>query len=323
MRVVNCVGFGPVRDLVVEERPSPQVQPGTVKVAVRACGVNFVDGLLVEGKYQIRPPLPFVPGGEVCGVVTEVGEGVTSHQVGDRVSASTMLGAFAEEVVLPAAAAVHAPTVLTDAQAATYLQSYGTAHFALKVRAVPKPGSTMLVLGAGGGVGLAVVDTAVSMGVRVIAAASSADKREMALSRGAAAVIDTTTDDVKVAAREFGGGGVDAVFDPVGGSLTETAFRALSPGGSLYVVGFAGGDIPKLPLNLVLLANKTVVGVDWGYWSIRHHAEYVAMLGELRAAVERGDLHPVAPVEYRFDQAAEALADQLERRVTGKAALVL
>jgi len=322
MRVVSCHAFGPVNDLVVEERPSPPVTPGCVKVAVRAAGVNFVDGLMVQGLYQAKPALPFVPGGELAGVVTELGEGVTSHQVGDRVCVIMPWGCFAEEVVVFAPMAMRSPSTLTDAQAATFVQSYGTSWFALTNRVRTTPGQSLLVLGAGGGVGLAAVDIGRSLGLRVIAAASSADKRDLAMQYGAESVIDTSCEDLKTRARELSGGGVDYVYDPVGGALAEPAVRALADDGQFLVVGFAAGDIPRVPLNLVLLGNRRIVGVNWGGWFRKHLEENAALLAEVSAAIERGDLHPVAPTEYPFADAVRALDDQVHRRVAGKAVLV-
>ena len=323
MRVVSCHTFGPVTDLVVEERPSPAVPAGSVRIAVRAAGVNFVDGLMVQGLYQAKPSLPFVPGGELAGVVAEVGEGVTSRSVGDRVCAILPWGCFADEVVVPWQMAMPSPSTLTDAQAATFVQSYGTSWFALCNRVQARAGQSLLVLGAGGGVGLAAVDIGRMLGLRVIAAASSAKKRDVALQFGAESVIDTSSEDLKTRARELSGGGVDLVYDPVGGSLAEPAVRALADDGQYLVVGFAAGEIPRLPLNLVLLGNRRIVGVNWGGWFRGHLLEHAALLADMVAAVERGDLHPVAPTEYAFADAARALDDQVQRRVAGKSALIL
>jgi NADPH2:quinone reductase len=322
MRVVSCNNFGPVTDLVVEERPSWPVGPGAVRVSVSACGVNFVDALFVQGLYQIKPPVPFVPGGEIAGVITEVDEGVTGHSVGDRVFASTGLGGFTDEVVLPASRVWHTPDALTDGQAATFVQSYGTAWFALHLRARAQVGEWLLVLGAGGGIGLAAVDVGRAMGLHVIAAASSADKRELARSRGAEAVIDTSTDDVKAVAKELSGGGVHVVYDPVGGALAEAGLRSLRDDGQLLVLGFAAGEIPRLPANQILLRNRRVTGVDWGGWVGGHQKENAAMLAEVLAAIGRGELNPVEPRAYPLADVASALQDQIDRRVVGKSVLV-
>lgn len=322
MQVVSCNSFGPVADLVVEERPSQPVGGGQVRIGVTAAGVNFVDGLFVQGLYQIKPPLPFVPGGEVAGVITELGEGVTTHAVGQRVFASTGLGGFASEVVWPASRVMHTPDALTDGQAATFVQSYGTAWFALHHRARATAGESLLVLGAGGGVGLAAVDVGRAMGLHVIAAASSEAKRALATSYGAEAVIDTSSEDVKTRAKELSGGGVHLVYDPVGGALAEAGLRSLRDDGQLLVIGFAGGEIPKLPANQILLRNRRVTGVDWGGWVGGHQQENQQLLADVLAAIERGELHPVEPTVYALTNVASALQDQLDRKVTGKSVLV-
>ena len=322
MRVVSCNSFGPVANLAVEERPSLPVGAGQVRIAVTAAGVNFVDGLFVQGLYQIKPPVPFVPGGEVAGVVTEVGDGVVTHTVGDRVFASTGLGGFASELVWPARRALHTPSSMTDGQAATFVQSYGTAWFALRHRARMQAGEWLLVLGAGGGVGLAAVDVGHAMGLHVIAAASSAEKRAAAIAHGAEAVLDTSADDVKTRAKELSGGGVHAVYDPVGGALAEAGLRSLRDDGQLLVIGFASGEIPRLPANQILLRNRRVTGVDWGGWVGGHQAENEQLLADVLAAIEHGDLHPVEPKAYEMTDVALALQDQLDRKVTGKSVLV-
>ena len=322
MRVVSCNSFGPVSNLTVEERPSAPVGPGQVRIAVTAAGVNFVDGLFVQGLYQIKPPTPFVPGGEVAGVISEIGEGVTTHAVGDRVFTSTGLGGFTSELVWPAKRVFHTPDALTDGQAATFVQSYGTAWFALHHRARMQAGESLLVLGAGGGVGLAAVDVGRAMGLHVIAAASSEAKREIAVAHGAAAVIDTSSEDVKVRAKELSGGGVHAVYDPVGGAMAEAGLRSLRDDGQLLIIGFAAGEIPRLPANQILLRNRRVTGVDWGGWVGAHQAENEALLGDVLAAISRGELHPVEPKAYALDEVAVALQDQLDRNVTGKSVLL-
>jgi NADPH:quinone reductase len=322
MRVVVCNAFGPLDDLVIEERPTPAPALGQVRVRVTAAGVNFVDALLVQGRYQIKPPLPFIAGGESVGVVIEVGEGVGAPAVGARVLVTSGVGGFATEIVAPADRVSIVPPTLTDGQAATFMQSYMTAIFALVQRARVQPGQWLLVLGAGGGVGLAAVDVGRALGLQVIAAASSADKRAMAASRGAVAVIDTTSEDVKARAREISGDGVDAVYDPVGGVLGEQCLRALREDGQFLVIGFASGDIPKLPANQVLLRNRRVTGVDWGAWAARNHDANRNLVDHVLALIAAGEINPVEPVSYPFGQAARALADQQNRKVVGKAILV-
>jgi len=322
MRAVVCTSFAPLDQLVIEERSSTPLAAGQVRVRVTAAGVNFVDALLVQGLYQIKPPLPFVPGGETVGIVTELGEGVTSHSLGDRVLITSGFGGFATEMISAASRAVIVPPSLTDGQAATFMQSYMTAYFALVHRAKMQPGQWLLVLGAGGGVGLAAVDVGRALGLKVIAAASSAAKREMAQSRGAVAVIDSSSEDVKARAKEISGDGVDAVYDPIGGKLGEECLRSLREDGQFIVIGFASGDIPKLPANQVLLRNRRVTGVDWGAWVGRNPAENQALVLQVLAKIAAGELNPVEPVSYPFEQAAQALADQQQRNVVGKAVLI-
>ncbi len=323
MRAVVCHAFGPLDGLTIEERPSPDLPPGCVRVRVTAAGVNFVDALLVQGLYQIKPPLPFVAGGESVGVFTEVAPGVETPALGDRVLVASGAGGFATEMIAAADRVWIVPPSLTDGQAATFMQSYMTAYFALDRRAKLQRGQSLLVLGAGGGVGLAAVDVGRALGLRVLAAASSADKRAVATSRGAAAVIDTSSADVKARARELSGGdGVDAVSDPVGGRLGEECLRALRDDGQFIVIGFASGDIPRLPANHVLLRNRRVTGVDWGGWVARNATANQEMVAEVLALITAGELDPVEPASYPFEDAARALADQQHRKVVGKAVLI-
>jgi len=329
MRAVVCEELGPPSSLVVVERPDlPEPATGRVTVAVEAAGVNFVDALFVQGRYQIKPALPFVPGSEVAGRIAAVGDGVVGLAVGDRVLASCGLGAFAEQVSVPAGAAVRLPDALDAARAATFTQSYATALFSLRERGRLTPGEVVLVLGAGGGIGLATVDVARALGGHPIAAASSAAKRDAAVALGAEAVVDTSTEPLKERARalavELTGRpvtGVDLVMDPVGGALAESALRALGEGGRYLVVGFASGDIPSLPLNQILLRNRSLVGVDWGAWAMRAPEAQAALLAELLTWVDEGRLRPTAPAVYPLERAAEALDDLLSRRVVGKVAL--
>lgn len=323
VRAVVCNSFAPLDQLVIEERPSAELRPGQVRVRVTASGVNFVDALIVQGLYQIKPPLPFTPGGESVGVIIELGEGVSERSLGQRVLVTSGAGAFATEMVVNARHALVLPDTLTDGQAATFMQSYGTAYFALERRARLRAGQWLLVLGAGGGVGLAAVDVGHALGLNVIAAASSADKRALAESRGAVAVIDTSTEDVKARAKEISGDGVDAVYDPIGGALGEQCLRTLRDDGQFLVIGFASGQIPKLEANQVLLRNRRVTGVEWGGWVVKHAEENQQMVAEILARIIAAELHPVEPTSYAFDDVAQALADQQNRRVVGKAVLVV
>ena len=322
MRAVVCPELGPLEHLAVEERPSPRPGPGQALVEVRAAGVNFVDGLICQGRYQMRPPTPYVPGGELAGVVREVGQGVGAVQRGDRVMAMCGFGAFAEEVVLSVESLEPIPPSLGFGQAATFVQSYSTAWFALVRRASLAEGERVLVLGAGGGIGLAAVDVALALGAEVIAAASTEEKLEAARALGARHTIAYETEDLKVRARQVSDGGVDVVVDPVGGRHSEPALRALSRFGRLCVIGFASGPIASVPLNQVLLNNRTVVGVDWGAWAMSDVKGNRALLGELLAMVAEGRLHPTVPAERPLTEAAAVMEELLERRVAGKVVLV-
>lgn len=319
MRTVVCRELGPPEILSVEEAPEPVVSPGRVVIDVEAAGVNFVDALFVSGKYQIQPSLPFTPGGEVAGTVRSVGAGAKGLAAGDRVVASIGLGGFATAVAATPDQVSVIPAELDFPRAATFTQSYCTALFALCHRARLAPGERVLVLGAGGGVGLAAIDVACWLGAEVVAAASTEAKREAATTAGATLVVDGSDDDVRF--RDVTGW-VDVVVDPVGGAQSLSALRALREGGRLVVIGFASGAIPQLPANQILLRNREVIGVDWGAWAMAHASEQAALLAELLDAAGQGSLRPTAPTTYRLDDVVSALNALLERRVTGKVALV-
>lgn len=322
MQRIVCTQWGPPEDLVLVDEPDPVPGEGQVVVEVAASGVNFVDALFVAGTYQIKVPPPFTPGSELAGTVTAVGPGVELVQVGDRVLSSLGLGGYASRAVLPALSVTRIPDELELATAAALVQSYCTAWFALKRRTTVRPGETVLVLGAGGGVGLAAIDVACSLGARVIAAASSEDKLAAARAMGASETIAYETEDLKTRARELSDGGVDVVIDPVGGPHTDPALRALGVFGRLVIIGFAAGGIAPLPANQVLLKNRTVVGVDWGAWAMQHAAGQALVLDEVLDGVRLGELHPVAPAQRPLAEAGAVLRDLLERRLQGKTVLV-
>jgi NADPH:quinone reductase len=323
VRAVVCRELGPASQLVVSEIDDPEPGAGQVLVGMEAAGVNYVDALFVEGRYQIKPPLPFVPGSEIAGTVLALGPGTTGVSTGQRVLASIGLGGFAERVTVGASSLVRVPDGLDAARAATFTQSYSTAYFALHERGGLAPGETVLVLGAGGGVGLAAIDVAVALGARVIAAASSEAKRQAAMAMGATETIDTMSENLKEKARALSGhGGVDVVFDPVGADLADPALRALGERGRYLVIGFAGGSIPSLALNQILLRNRSVVGVDWGAWAMGHGEAQDDLLSRLLDLVAGGSLHPVAPTLYRLEEIGRALDDLQSRRVVGKIAVV-
>jgi NADPH2:quinone reductase len=322
MRAVVCQELGPLDTLVLEDRESPVPGEGQVVVDVRAAGVNFVDGLICQGRYQIKPTTPFVPGSEIAGEVTAVGAGVSGVGVGDRVIAFIGFGGFAEQVVVPALSLVPMPESIGFGQAASLLQSYCTALFTLTRRTTVNAGEWVLVLGAGGGVGLAAIDVATALGGRVIAAASTGEKLDQARSLGAEATIAYEEEDLKVRARDISGGGVDVVVDPVGGRHSEHALRATRHLGRFCVIGFASGPIASVPLNQVLLNNRTVVGVDWGGWTFKDPHGSRALIAELMELLEQGRLHPAQPVPHPLGDAAEVMTALIERSIVGKAVLV-
>jgi NADPH2:quinone reductase len=321
MQVVVCNQVGSLDQLVVEERPSPDLYPTCVRIAVTACGVNYVDALFVQGKYQIKPPTPFIPGMEIVGRVTEVASDVTGIKIGDRVFANIGLGGYVSEAVVASSRVVVLPESLTDGQAATFMQSYLTGWFALVERAHVEAGKWLLVLGGGGGVGLAAVGHA--LGLRVIAVASTDEKRALATARGADAVIDSTlsANEIKEQAKQISGGGVDYIYDPVGGEVGETCLRALTDDGQYLVIGFVAG-IPMLPANQVLLRNRRITGVDWGAWAMKNPELNNANLAKVLGLIDDGKLYPVEPVTYPLRDAARALTDIQARKIAGKVALI-
>lgn len=319
--VVVCPEVGPLANLRLETRSLPEPGPAEVRVGVRAAGVNFVDALFVKGEYQIKPPVPFVPGSDVAGVVEATGPGVDGWSPGDRVLVMVGLGGYASAVNAAASRLVRLPEDLGFERAAGMLQAYATARFSLERRAALRAGEKVLVLGAGGGVGLACVDTARALGAEVVAAASSPERLDAARAAGAVHTLDYSGGELKTRVREVAGF-VDVAVDPVGGALTEQALRTLGEDGRLLVVGFASGEIPRLPVNQILLRNRSVVGVDWGAWSLTHGDVNQAMLEDVMADVAAGRLNPVTPTTYALADAAAALEDLAGRRLVGKAVLV-
>jgi NADPH2:quinone reductase len=323
VRAVVCNELGPPSLLRIEERPDPEAGSGRAVIAVDAAGVNFVDGLFIAGQYQIKPPLPFTPGSEVAGRISALADDVNGFAVGQRVMATTGLGGFASHVVVSGLSLVGLPDDLDAPRAATFTQSYCTSLFALRDRARLQPGESVLVLGAGGGIGLAAIAVARALGARVIGAASTPEKRAAATAAGAEAVIDSSSESIKDAARQWAGGtGVDVVVDPIGGPAAEQSLRALGDRGRYLVVGFASGTIPSVPLNQVLLRNRAVYGIDWGIWSMQHAKEQRALLDDLIAMVASGALEPVHPATFPLEEVSTVLEDLLTRRIVGKVALL-
>lgn len=322
MKAVLCKQYGPPSDLVVEEVPSLKAGEGQVLIAVHACGVNFPDTLIIEGKYQFKPELPFSPGAEVAGVVKEVGLGVTRFKPGDRVIAATTWGGYAQEALAQAERVIRMPEGMGFETAAAFLLTYGTSHHALKDRGELKPGETVLVLGAAGGVGLAAVEIAKAMGARVIAAASTDEKLAVCREHGADETINYSTQDLRERLKTITDGrGVDVVYDPVGGALSEVALRSMAWRGRFLVIGFAAGDIPKVPLNLPLLKGCSIVGVFLGGFMRTEPERSESELRELVAWIGEGKLHPRVHAVYPLERAADALHDVTSRKVIGKVVL--
>ncbi|MDE2649982.1 MAG: NADPH:quinone oxidoreductase family protein [Chloroflexota bacterium] len=324
MRAVLCEAFGAPESLVVSDVPSPLAGAGQVKIRVRAAGVNFPDALLVQGLYQLKPPLPFSPGLEVAGEICEVGAGVDPARLGARMMAILPYGGFAEEVVLPASAPILLPGTMPFAVAAGFGLAYGTAHVALVQRGRLQADETLLVLGAAGGVGLAAVELGALLGARVIAGASTDEKLALASRYGATDCINYSRENLRE--RIIGltdGRGADVVFDPVGGDLFDQAVRRIAWEGRYLAIGFASGRIPALPANIALLKNASLVGVYWGaYWE-KDASVARDSLAQLQAWYADGRLRPHIQQTFPLDEASQALRMLMERRAQGKIVLTL
>ena len=323
MKAVLCKQYGLPDTLVIEDVPALTPAAGQVVVSMKAAGVNFPDALIIQGKYQMKPPFPFSPGTEIAGIVKAVGEGVQHPKPGDAVIAYAGYGGYAEEVAVDARACIPMPAGVDFKVAASFMMTYGTSYHALKDRAQLQEGETLLVLGAAGGVGSAAVELGKLMGARVIAAASSADKLDACKKLGADATIDYSKEDLREAVKRITEGkGVDVVYDPVGDKFAEPAMRDMAWGGRYLVIGFAGGDIPKIPLNLPLLKGFSIVGVFWGSFTRKEPKKNEANVRELLAWIAGGKLKPLVSEAFPLEQAAQALKDVMERRVKGKVVLV-
>ena len=323
MKAILCKEFGPPESLVYEEVPSPKAGAGEVVVTMRAASVNFPDVLIIQNKYQFKPPLPFSPGSELAGVVKEIGDGVKNVKPGDKVIAFTGHGAFAEEVKTEAARLIPLPQKMDFATGAAFILTYGTTDHALRDRAALKAGESLLVLGAAGGVGLAAVEIGKALGARVIACASTADKLAVCREHGADETINYATEDLRERIKALTGGrGVDVVYDAVGGPYSEPAFRSIAWRGRLLVVGFAAGDIPKLPLNLPLLKGASIVGVFWGDFARREPRAFGESVAQLGRWYAEGKLRPHVSQTFPLAKAVDALKLMAARQVKGKVVLV-
>ena len=319
MKAVRCKQWGPSDSLVIEDLPDLAPAAGEVVVDVKAAGVNFPDVLTVQGKYQVRPELPFTPGNEFAGSVRAVGAGVTAFAPGQHVIGFTRTGAFAEQVLAPVEALMPMPPGMDFDTAAAITLTYGTSHHAVVDRAALQPGETMLVLGAAGGVGLAAIEIGKALGARVIAAASTDEKLAICRAHGADVVINYETEDLREALKAATGGrGPDVIYDPVGGPYSEPALRSIAWRGRHLVVGFAAGEIPKLPWNLMLLKGASVIGVFWGDFVRREPAANLAAMRQMLGWMAEGKLKPLVSRKYALADTAQALNDMAARKVMGK-----
>lgn len=319
MKAVLCKAWGLPDSLVVEEMPDVIPGPGQVAIDVKAAGVNFPDVLIIQNKYQFKPDLPFTPGSELSGIVRAIGEGVSNAKVGDKVIAFIGHGAFAQQVLAPANAILPVPPGMDFDTAAAITLTYGTSHHAVVDRAQLKAGETMLVLGAAGGVGLAAIEIGKALGARVIAAASTEEKLDICRQHGADACINYSKEDLREAIKAATDGkGPDVIYDPVGGIYAEPAFRSIAWRGRYLVIGFANGEIPKLPLNLTLLKGASLVGVFWGEFAKREPKANLMAMRELMGWLAEGKIKPHISGRYALKDTANALNDLAARKVTGK-----
>jgi NADPH2:quinone reductase len=319
MKALVCEQFGAPEELVFKAVAIPAPGVGEMLIRAEFCGLNFPDSLIIQNKYQMKPPLPFSPGGELAGTIVGLGPGVQGFAVGDRVAALTNFGAFAEYAVASAAQTTHVPASMDLKTASAFTLAYGTSHHALVQRAQLRAGERILVLGAAGGVGLAAVEIAKALGAHVIAAASSAEKLELARAHGADELVNYATDDLKAALKRITDGrGVDVVFDPVGDKFADPAFRCIGWGGRYLVIGFAGGQIPSLPLNLPLIKGAAIVGVFWGDFVAREPERHARNMAELYAWHAEKKLQPLISAEFSLDKGGAAIRWMMERKAVGK-----
>ncbi|MBK6636928.1 MAG: NADPH:quinone oxidoreductase family protein [Rhodocyclaceae bacterium] len=323
MKALVCTTLGLPDSLVFTDIPEPSPGPGQVIIDMKAAGVNFADTLIIQGKYQIKPPLPFAPGSELAGVVSALGEGAEGIGIGQPVFCFCEHGAFAEKVRVDARQLIPIPIGLDFDVAASLTLAYGTSYHALKDRAALIAGETLLVLGAAGGVGLSAIQIGKALGARVIAAASSPEKLALCQENGADALINYATESLRDRLKSLTDGkGPDVIYDPVGGQYAEPAFRSIAWRGRYLVIGFANGEIPALPLNLPLLKGASVIGVFFGDYVKRELPNFTTDLAEMLDLTNSGQLNPHISARYRLEDGARALQDLLERKVTGKVILV-
>ena len=319
MKAIVCEQYGPPCSLVLKELPNRSPTAKEVVVQVKACSLNFPDTLIIQGKYQYKPDLPFTPGSDIAGIIKEIGSEVKNFKIGDEVFGLIPHGGFAEEAVCSAKSIFPKPPKMDNAIAASFLMAYGTSYYALKNRAKLKQGETLVVLGASGGVGIAAVELGKRLGARVIACASTDEKLAFCKSYGADEVINYTKEDLKVRIKELTNGkGADVIYDPIGDKFSEPALRSIAWEGRYLVVGFAAGEIPKIPLNLALLKSCQIVGVFWGAWAMQFPNENAINTMELMTWHSEGKLKPHIHAQYSLSEAYKAMEEMQDRKVMGK-----
>lgn len=319
MKALMCNDWGHPNTLTVEEVADPIPKDNEAVVEVKAAAVNFPDALIVQKLYQIQPELPFSPGGECAGVVKSVGSKVKNVKPGDRVLGLTGWGAFAEQVAVNSAVLMPIPAEMDDITASAFVFTYGTSYHAIKDRAELKAGETLVVLGAAGGVGIAAIEIGKALGAKVIACCSTQEKLDVCKEHGADEVINYETEDLKTRIRELTDGkGADVIYDPVGGKYSEPAIRSCNWRGRHVVIGFANGEIPKIPLNLTLLKGCSIVGVFWGDFARREPHEFLTQMIELFQLLQEGKLKPHVAGTYSLDNAKDAIIELMDRKVAGK-----
>lgn len=319
MKAIICSKYGLPKTLEYKEVENPKPNKGQLLISIKACSVNFPDTLIIQGLYQFKPEPPFSPGSDIAGVVEEVGEGVTTFNVGDEIVGFSPYGGFAEKVVLDVRDCFPKPIGMSMVNASAFLMAYGTSYYALKDRGNLSPGQSVLVLGASGGVGSTALELARLMGARVIAAASTDEKLEYCKKLGADELINYAKEDLKARTKELTNGlGVDLIYDPVGGDYSEQAFRAIAWKGKHLVVGFANGSIPKIPWNLALLKGAEITGVFWGAFTQREPKKSISNINELVTWFLTGKLNPYIDATYALKNAPKALEAIMNRKVKGK-----
>tara|TARA_B110000902_G_scaffold100229_1_gene118521 strand:+ start:705 stop:1685 length:981 start_codon:yes stop_codon:yes gene_type:complete len=319
MKAIVCSKFGTPDTLKYQEIKTPNPKEGEILITVKACSVNFPDTLIIQGKYQFKPEFPFSPGSDVAGIIEKVGENVKHFKVGDAVVGFIPFGGFAEKAILKAIDCFPKPRGMSMVNASAFLLAYGTSYHALKDRANLQKGETILILGASGGVGLTALELAKLMGAKVIAAASSQEKLNLCKEFGADEVINYTEENLKDRVKELTNGkGVDVIYDPVGGAFSELALRAIAWKGRHLVVGFANGEIPKIPINLTLLKGASIVGVFWGAFAQKEPKKSLENIQQLLTWFVKGEVKPHIDKTYSLEDAPKALEDMMQRKVKGK-----